>query len=82
MWDQMEESGYCCGFIVPKRSEQSLRVARHGSFQLETLSCGFPVGSSSSSSGTSGAAGGGAKGSVVNFDFCGVSTTCRKFSSD
>ena len=34
MWGRMEESGDCCGFSVPKRSGQSWRVARHGSFQL------------------------------------------------
>ena len=27
MWGQMAESGDCCGFIVPKRTEQSWRVA-------------------------------------------------------
>ena len=34
MWAQMEESGDCCGFIVPEWSEQSWRVVRHGSSQL------------------------------------------------
>ena len=33
MWGQTE-SGDCCGFIVPKWSEQSGRVAKHGTFQL------------------------------------------------
>ena len=35
MWSKMEESGDCFGFIVQKRSEQSWRVARCGSFQLD-----------------------------------------------
>ena len=60
-----------------------------GSSCTPSSPAGFSVGSSFSSSCTSGTAGGGARGSaaggmsnVVDFCFCGVSTTARRFSSD
>ena len=37
MWGQMEETDDCCGFVTAKQEVPSLRVAWHGSYQVNRV---------------------------------------------